>query len=154
MSTRHFATAAWVALALASTPLVARAPIGIFTDSGDVGTPATLGKGAASFDEARKVYRISGGGENMWATADHFHYVWKKMSGDVSLDATFQFVGSQPATGTPNAHRKAVLVIRQTLDADSVYADAAGHGDGLTSLQWRDHPRSPIERRRAQAASH
>jgi hypothetical protein len=142
MTSRHWLVAACVGLAAASnwsaTGAAARAPIGIFTDSADVGTPSTLGKGSASFDEARKVYRIAGGGENMWATADHFHYVWKKVSGDVSLEATFQFVGSQPATGAPNAHRKAVLVIRQTLDADSVYADAAGHGDGLTSLQWRD----------------
>ncbi len=29
-------------------------------------------------------------------------------------------------------------MIRQSLDSDSVYADAALHGDGLTSLQWRD----------------
>jgi Tol biopolymer transport system component len=29
-------------------------------------------------------------------------------------------------------------MIRQTLDSDSVYVDAAAHGDGLTSLQWRD----------------
>jgi TolB protein len=31
-----------------------------------------------------------------------------------------------------------VLMIRQSLDADSVYADVARHGDGLTSLQFRD----------------
>ena len=35
-------------------------------------------------------------------------------------------------------HRKACLVIRQDLDADSAYVDAALHGDGLTSLQFRD----------------
>ena len=37
-----------------------------------------------------------------------------------------------------NAHRKGVLIIRQNLDADSAYADAALHGDGLTSLQYRE----------------
>jgi TolB protein len=31
-----------------------------------------------------------------------------------------------------------VLMIRQTLDADSAYVDAALHGDGLTSLQSRE----------------
>jgi hypothetical protein len=35
------------------------------------------------------------------------------------------------------AHRKAMLMIRQTLDAGSAYADAVSHGDGLTSLQFR-----------------
>jgi hypothetical protein len=35
------------------------------------------------------------------------------------------------------AHRKAALMIRQTLAPDSPYADAAVHGNGLTSLQYR-----------------
>ena len=118
--------------------LSAAPPMGLFTDDSDVGTPATIGPGSASYDAARKVYTISGGGENMWANADHFHYVWKKVSGDVVLEATQAFVGTRPSMGTPAGHRKACLVIRQTLDADSVYADAAAHGDGLTSLQWRD----------------
>ncbi len=112
-------------------------PLGVFTDHADVGKPSTIGPGSATYDPATKTYTIAGGGENMWATADHFHYVWKKMSGDVTLEATIAFVGTNPASGTPVGHRKACLVLRQTLDSDSVYADAAGHGDGLTSLQWR-----------------
>jgi TolB protein len=119
----------------AAGPLVA---IGIFDGGSDVGTPSTIGAGSSSFDAATKVYTISGGGENMWAQADHFHYVWKKVTGDVTLTADYAFVGTQPNTGTPNGHRKAVLVIRQSLDSDAIYADAAGHGDGLTSLQYRD----------------
>jgi hypothetical protein len=112
--------------------------LGLFTNDSEVGTPSTIGPGSARYDPASKVYTIAGGGENMWAAADHFHYVWKKMSGDVTLEATINFVGSNPATGTPEPHRKACLIFRQTLDADSPYADAASHGDGLTSLQWRD----------------
>ena len=112
--------------------------IGIFSGHDDVGVPSTIGPGSATYDAAKGIYTTSGGGENMWGTADHFHFVWKKMSGDVRLDATIEFAGSSPSTGTPVGHRKACLVIRQTLDPDSVYADAALHGDGLTSLQWRD----------------
>jgi WD40 repeat protein len=123
---------------LATTPLAAQAqPLGIFTDHGDVGKPSTIGPGSATYDSGTRTYSIAGGGENMWTTADHFHYVYKKMSGDVALEATIAFGGSNPTTGTPNGHRKACLIIRQTLDADSVYADAAAHGEGLTSLQWR-----------------
>jgi TolB protein len=113
-------------------------PLGVFAGSSDVGTPSTIGAGSSSYDAGTKIYTVAGGGENMWAAADHFHYVWKKMSGDVMLEADVAFAGTRPETGTPNGHRKACLVIRQTLDADSVYADAATHGDGLTSLQWRD----------------
>ena len=113
-------------------------PLGIFSGSQDVGTPSTIGAGSANYDAAKQTYAISGGGENMWGASDHFHYVWKKVSGDVMLAATLEFSGTRPAAGAPDPHRKACLVIRQTLDADSVYADAAVHGDGLTSLQWRD----------------
>src|SRR5262249_53102647 len=35
-------------------------------------------------------------------------------------------------------HRKACLMIRQGLDADAAYVDVAVHGDGLTSLQFRE----------------
>ena len=112
--------------------------LGVFTGSGDIGAPSTIGPGSTVYDPDKKTYTVSGGGENMWAAADHFQYVWKKVSGDVMLEATVEFAGSRPATGAPNPHRKACLVIRQSLDADAIYADAAVHGDGLTSLQWRD----------------
>jgi hypothetical protein len=68
----------------------------------------------------------------MWARRDDHLFVWKKMTGDVALSAEIDFLtGGDP-------HRKACLVIRQTLAADSVYVDAATHGDGLTSLQFRE----------------
>ena len=134
---RNFLTTMSFALILL-LPISAQAqPLGIFTDHGDVGKASTIGPGSATYDSTTKTYAISGGGENMWTTADHFHYVYKKMSGDVALEATITFGGSNPTTGTPNGHRKACLIIRQTLDSDSVYADAAAHGEGLTSLQWR-----------------
>jgi hypothetical protein len=104
---------------------------GIFESRQDIG--AVLHPGAAQFDPATKTYTISGSGDNMWAAADAFQFVWKKATGDLSLAADIAFVG----TGT-EAHRKACLMIRQTLDADAVYVDIAVHGDGLTSLQFRD----------------
>jgi hypothetical protein len=125
-------------LVLARPGPAAQQTLGLFSGSGDIGVPSTIGAGSAVYDAGKKTYTVSGGGENMWAAADHFQYVWKKVSGDVMLDATIEFTATRPATGAPNAHRKACLVIRQSLDGDAVYADAAVHGDGLTSLQWRD----------------
>jgi TolB protein len=107
------------------------APVGIFETHGDVGT--VLHPGSVDYDAARKSYTISGSGENMWSTTDAFQFVWKKMSGDVSLAADISFL-----TKTGNEHKKAVLILRQNLDADSVYADVALHSSGLTSLQFRD----------------
>jgi hypothetical protein len=112
--------------------------IGIFTGHGDIGKPSTIGPGSVTYDAATGTYTVTGGGENMWGTADHFQYVWVKVSGDVTLEATVEFVGTSPASGMPEAHRKACLVIRQSLDPDAAYIDAARHGDGLTSLQWRE----------------
>jgi hypothetical protein len=111
------------------------ASLGPFEANVDVGiTPA---KGKVEFDGARG-YQVTGGGANVWGSADAFHYAWKKVSGDVALAAEVKFVG----TGAV-AHRKAMLMVRQSLDPDSPYADAALHGDGLTSLQYREAAGAP-----------
>jgi catechol 2,3-dioxygenase-like lactoylglutathione lyase family enzyme len=72
---------------------------------------------------------------NLWNKADAFHVIWKKVSGDVSLSADVE-VGAPPSAKS-NAHRKAVVMFRQTLDADSATAYAAVHGSGYTALQYR-----------------
>ena len=89
----------------------------------------------AQYDAAKGEYRITGGGANMWGATDAFYFVWKKVSGDVSLSADIQWVGTSAAE-----HRKAVLIVRQSLDPGSPYADAVSHGNGLTSLQFRGAP--------------
>ena len=106
--------------------------IGIFESESDIGSvtpPGTL-----AYDASQHVYTISAAGENIWSTVDAFHFAWKKVSGDVSLTADMNFPETK---GDPNPHRKTVLMFRQTLDADGVYADAAQHGSGLTALQYR-----------------
>jgi TolB protein len=104
--------------------------LGVFTNEGSVGqTPPGC---QAQYDAAKGQYRITGGGANMWAATDAFYFVWKKVSGDVSLSADIQWVGTSAAE-----HRKAVLMVRQSLDPGSPYADAVSHGNGLTSLQFR-----------------
>jgi len=104
--------------------------LGQFEDQGDIGT--VLHRGSATFDSATGAYAITASGENMWAKADSFHFVWKKVSGDVTIAADVAF-----PTATGNPHKKAVLMIRQSLDSDSAYVDAALHVVGLTSLQSR-----------------
>src|SRR5580692_4486365 len=123
----------WVVRGIASPAWAqdAAARVGIFEAHSDVGT--VLHAGSVDYDRAKQAYTISGSGENMWLAADAFQFVWKKMSGDVTLTADISFL-----TKTGNEHKKAVLMLRQTLDADSVYADVALHASGLTSLQFRD----------------
>ena len=104
--------------------------VGIFTNQGSVGQ--TPPGGNAIYDPAKGEYRITGGGSNIWYDSDAFYFVWKQVLGDLSLSADVQWVGTSSV-----AHRKAVLMIRQSLDPSAAYADAVLHGDGLTSLQFR-----------------
>src|SRR5260370_18469553 len=106
----------------------AGAPGGVFESHSDVG--AVLHPGSVEYDAAKRSYTIAGSGENMWLGSDAFQFVWKKMSGDLTLTADISFLGKGA-----NEHPKAVLMIRQSLDADSPYPDAALHGTRFTSLQ-------------------
>jgi len=104
--------------------------LGIFTNEASVGlTPPGV---KAQYDPANGEYRITGGGANIWGTSDAFYFISKKASGDMTLTADVQWVGTSSAE-----HRKAVLMVRQSLDSASAYADAVSHGNGLTSLQFR-----------------
>lgn len=109
------------------------AELGLFESQSDIGHVSHAG--SASFESAQGAYLITGGGENMWFTNDAFHFVWKKVSGDFALQSAVEWA----RTGG-NAHRKACLLVRQSLEPDSVYVDVAVHGDGLTSLQFREAP--------------
>lgn len=109
------------------------AELGPFESESDVGNTAKAG--SATFDAQSGTFTVSGGGENMWFTNDAFHFVWTKLSGDFSLAASPAFV-----TSGGNAHRKACLMVRAGLGADAAYVDVAVHGDGLTSLQFREEP--------------
>jgi TolB protein len=125
--------AALVCVAAGAGRLGAQAPraVGMFEGHGDVGK--VVHAGSVTFDPAKQTYVMRASGHNMWATEDGFHFAWKKASGDVSIAADIAW-----ARAGGNAHKKAVLIIRQSLDADSAYVDAIAHGDGTFSLQWRE----------------
>jgi TolB protein len=104
--------------------------LGQFEAHGDVGSPQIAG--SATYNAVSQEYSVSASGVNMWTTKDEFHFVWKKMKGDFILEARVELLGQGV-----DPHRKLGFLVRQSLDADSPYADAAVHGDGLTSLQLR-----------------
>jgi hypothetical protein len=95
-------------------PVTTMIPLGLFQGQSDVGAA------------------LVSAGYNVWYNRDEFRYVWKKMSGDVSLAADPSF----PDTAGYN-DRKAVLIIRQSLDDDATEAVVALHGAGLMHLAWR-----------------
>lgn len=106
------------------------APLGIFTGQSDIGSAVV--SGSASFDPKKKQYTINSAGYNIWYTRDEFRFLWKKMSGDISLASDIAF---------PNAggygDRKVVLIVRQDLDDDAKEIMVALHGAGLVHLAQR-----------------
>ena len=104
--------------------------IGIFRGQSEVG--AALVRGSSGYNKAGRQYTITSAGYNIWYTRDEFRYLWKKMSGDVSLAADISF----PDKGG-YFDRKAVLIIRQSLEDDSKEVMVALHGGGLMHLAYR-----------------
>ena len=105
-------------------------PLGLFEAQADIGGP--LLPGSAGYDAATGRYTIDSASYNIWYFRDEFRYLWKKMTGDVSLavDVTFPNPGGYD-------DRKAVLVIRQDLDDDAKEVMTALHGAGLIHLALR-----------------
>ena len=105
-------------------------PIGIFQGQSDVGS--ALVPGSATFDPAKGEYTINSAGYNVWYVRDEFRYLWRRASGDVSVAADVRFPDP-----TGYGDRKAVLVIRQSLDDDSKEVVVSLHGAGMISIAQR-----------------
>ena len=111
-------------------PTRAQEPIGIFTDSGDVGDPAIAG--SVAYDAKDQTYRLRASGTNMWGAENEFQFAWRRLSGDFIVRAHVRLLGEGV-----DPHRKLGVIARAGLEADAPYVDAAVHGDGLTSAQYR-----------------
>jgi TolB protein len=116
---------------LSAAAFAQSADLGIFTNSGDVGDPGK--KGSVAFDSSSGQYKITGSGANIWAKQDQFQFVWKEMTGNFTVNATMEFLGKG------EDHRKAGIMLRQSLDTDSPYGDIVIHGNGMPGIQWRSN---------------
>jgi TolB protein len=103
------------------------------TDVGKIKIP-----GSAKFDPAKKQWRITASGANIWGNEDAFYFVWRKVAGNLTMTAHVAFAGQGK-----NAHRKAGWMVRQGLDADVPYAGVSVHGDGLITLHYRREKGGP-----------
>jgi len=128
-------------LAMASTSFAA---IGKFQASSDVGTPGDpLATGATLFEgfvfrDSKLVdqYVITAGGSDIWGTADHGHFAYRVMTGDVRVSASGEWVIA------PDWWSKWGVMIRASLDADAVnYYNLIPNnvaGNNRTQFQWRE----------------
>src|SRR5690349_3641389 len=83
-------------------------PVGAFEHHQDVGDPKL--KGSVKYNPDDQTYTVSGAGANMWATADQFHFLWKRIKGDFIIQASVRFIGK----GT-DPHRKIGIIAREKL---------------------------------------
>jgi TolB protein len=98
---------------------------------GDIGNPKL--KGDFLFNTKNQQFTLQGAGYNIWFDRDEFYFVTQEVEGDFILSANLKFAGEGV-----DAHRKIGLMIRSTDSENAVYMDGAVHGDGLTSLQYRE----------------
>ena len=113
-------------------------PLGVFEGQSDVGGP--LLPGSASYEPSTKRYTLNSASYNIWYSRDELRYLWKKLSGDISLAADITF--PNPAG---YGDRKAVLLIRQDLADDSKEIMAGLHGAGLIHLALRPEKGADIK---------
>jgi TolB protein len=104
--------------------------LGVFSTHQDIGNPEKAG--SAKYHKVTHSYTITGSGYNIWFNRDEFQYVYKKIKGDFTATANFEFKGADG-----NGHRKIGWMIRESTDEGAIHASAVEHGDGLTVLQWR-----------------
>jgi hypothetical protein len=95
--------------------------------------PADFHRPSRNFDTPIGIFQgQSDVGYNIWYSRDEFRFLWKKMSGDVSLAADVTFPDPKGY-----GDRKVVLIIRQNLEDDSKEAMIGEHGVGMIHLAWR-----------------
>lgn len=126
----HFPVSLLLLLLLVAPAAEAQQGIGTFTQEGDIGSVSHAG--STAFDPGRQTYVITGGGQNMWADHDDFHFVWTRLAGNFILSTRVRFLG--PGV---EPHRKVGWSIRSTLEPNGTHVTAALHGNGLASLQFR-----------------
>ncbi len=110
--------------------LKAQNNVGIFENHTDVGP--VINKGTATYDNASKVYTLTGSGENIWFKKDELHFAYKKIKGDFMLTTQPNLVGK----GT-DLHRKSGWMARTSTDTSAAMVCLTVHGDGLTAFQYR-----------------
>jgi regulation of enolase protein 1 (concanavalin A-like superfamily) len=80
---------------------------------GDIGTVGAAGH--ASYDPASGEFTISGGGADVWGSADAFHFAYQPLSGDGRIQARVS------AVSNTHAWVKAGVMIRATLQPGSTH---------------------------------
>jgi hypothetical protein len=95
------------------------------------GRPAAVG--GVSVDAATQTHTITGSGADIGGTYDEFHYAFKQLTGEASITVKVESI-----TDT-HSWAKAGMMIRETLDADSLYAMVVVTPSGRVAFGFRSN---------------
>ncbi|MHC4436096.1 MAG: LamG domain-containing protein [Planctomycetota bacterium] len=93
------------------------------------GQPAAVG--GVSVDAATQIHTLAGSGADIGGSSDEFHYAFKQLTGEASITVKVESI-----TDT-HSWAKAGVMIRETLDADSLYAMAVVTPTGRAAFGFR-----------------
>jgi VCBS repeat-containing protein len=105
-------------------------PLGIFTASQDIGTPARAGSSSYSGG----TYTVAGSGSDIWNNSDQFQFLSRPMTGDGRLTAR---VVSQTQSPTTVGAAKAGVMFRETTGAGSIHAMMDVMNSNGAEFHWR-----------------
>ena len=93
------------------------------------GQPAAVG--GISVDAATQTYTMTGSGADIGGSSDEFHYAFKQLTGEASITVKVDSI-----TET-HSWAKAGVMIRETLESDSLYAMVAVTPSGRVAFGFR-----------------
>ena len=134
-------------LLLVGAPVLAN-PVGVFDFSQDVGTPGDPWAIGSTLAVGNGEYIVTAGGSDIWGNADHFHYAYNQVEGNVRFSLHPEW-----HLGNQNDWAKIGAMIRVSNDADSVqYSTATRRGGGDAKEQSAVGPYVGMQARSATGA--
>jgi len=101
----------------------------------DVGSPRQAGR--STYDESTDEWTVAGGGFDLWARTNQFHYRYGHADGPVRIQGRVESIDSV------DEYSKAGLMVRDGLEGDDAQAyvgTTSGYG---TEVIWRSSPDDP-----------
>jgi hypothetical protein len=105
------------------------APLGIFTNDSDIGSPSPAG--SASYNTSSGNYSVTGGGADIFNTSDQFNYLYKSFTGPGTI------VAEVTGTQNTNAWMKAGIMFRNSASASDTFADVVVSYSQGAVMQYR-----------------
>ncbi|MFC1766368.1 sugar-binding protein, partial [Planctomycetota bacterium] len=99
-----------------------------------IGFPEPIG---SMVEAPTGVFTVRGAGSDIYGDSDHFHYVYKEITGKATIIAKVESLQNDP--GDPNTHEmaKAGVMIRDSLNDDAVYASVLMSKENGVRNQYR-----------------